>query len=397
MVAKKKILSFDRGMQPWQCIALIFLSIAIFFYASYLDEINETAKSSLVTISENNQSASTNDSLETDKGLASTWAEISLILDSEIAEDYALSFHEEALDSAKFHSILLDQLNKSSAARDLVLGPFTSDLLEGNEIDIISSLFSIHPKSKKSLVIVCKGHSTRAANLLSELIIRNYNKLITAESTQDPIPSSLVQKLMKFQELESQMEELKVTIQEEMKGSSEESVEVMAIRSEIMQVDEEVNQFKKYLLRIDEIHKDELNPKVYLHIPPIRDFGQVSDLADILKQLKSMRLDNSLNEFTRERVEKNLLENSKQLEKEVVTAIEQIKAEVTALLLKKKELQQAAFESLSTNKTGINKSANIDKFNKVKQLVLAAKKEYEDATLAWMSCKSSYSLYRLTD
>ena len=61
-------------------------------------------------------------------------------------------------------------------AKDLILKPFTSDLLE--EIEILSSLVSIRPKSQKSLEIICKGHSTRAANLLSELIIRNYNWLI---------------------------------------------------------------------------------------------------------------------------------------------------------------------------------------------------------------------------
>ena len=119
-----------------------------------------------------------------------------------------------------------------------------------------------------------------------------------------------------------------------MRGTPEESVEVMAIRSEIMQVDEEVNQFKQYLLKIDQIHKEKLSPHEYLHIPPIRDFGKVTQLADILEQLKSMRLDSSLNSFTRDQVEKNILANSKELEKEVVSAIEEIKQNVASLLPK---------------------------------------------------------------
>ena len=52
----------------------------------------------------------------------------------------------------------------------------------------------------------------------------------------------------------------------------------MAIRSEIMQLDEEINRFKNYLLQIDEIHKKKTDPNEYLDIPPIRDFGQVSQI-----------------------------------------------------------------------------------------------------------------------
>ena len=107
-----------------------------------------------------------------------------------------------------------------------------------------------------------------------------------------------------------------------------------------------------------------------------------------------MRLTSSLNQFTRDQVEKNILANSKELEKEVVSAIEDIKQSVARLLIQKKELQQAAFDSLSEAKIAKTKRANLEKFNRIKNLVLEAKKEYEDATLLWMSCKSSYSLYR---
>ena len=387
------ILSFDQYMQPWQCIALIILTIAVFFYASYLDDIKQTAESSLVALVEEKPSSS-DEATESEKNTSTTWAEISLILNSDIVDDYALSFHQESLDSEKFHSSLFEELNKSPIAKDLILRPFTSELLEGNEIEILSSLMSIRPRSTGSMEIICKGHSTRAANLLSELIIRNYNRLITLESSDSPLPTSLTEKLEKYRELETQMEDLKIIIQEDLKGTPEESVEVMAIRSEIMQLDDDINQFKVHLLKIDEIHKDQLDPNEFLHIPPIRDFSNVSQLADILDQLKSMRLDNSLNEFTRNQVEKNILENSKELEKQVVTAIDEMKTAVAGLLQQKKELQQAAFDHISESNLASTKGKNLEKFNKIKQIVLEAKKQYEDANLQWLSCKSSYRLYR---
>ena len=192
------------------------------------------------------------------------------------------------------------------------------------------------------------------------------------------------------------MEDLKVIIQEELKGSPEESVEVMAIRSEIMQLDDDIHQFKVYLLRIDEIHKDKLDPYEFLNIPPIRDFSNISQLADILDQLKSMRLDSSLNEFTRTQVEKNILENSKELENQVVAAIEEMKANVASLLQQKKELQQTAFDCISESKLAHSKGYKMEKFNKIKEVVLEAKKQYEDANLQWLSCKTSYNLYCAT-
>ena len=105
-----------------------------------------------------------------------------------------------------------------------------------------------------------------------------------------------------------------------------------------------------------------------------------------------MRLDSSLNEFTRTQVE-NILENSKELENQVVAAIEEM-WNVASLLQQKKELQQTAFDCISESKLAHSKGYKMEKFNKIKEVVLEAKKQYEDANLQWLSCKTSYSLYQ---
>jgi hypothetical protein len=382
-------------MQTWHCIALIVLSIAVFFYASFVDDIKNTADSSLLALYENSQQIPHEDEFQQDQNLSSTWAEALLVLESSLKEDFAISFHEESLESKLFLNALLDELEKAPVAHDMILGPFTNEIFSGNKLEILSSLISVQVKSANSLHIICKGHSLRAANLLSELIVRNYNRLITSESFDTPLPESLAQKLETLTKYQEQMDDLKVIIQEEMAGSPEESVEVMAIRSEIMQVDQEVAEIKLHLLQIDQIHKDGKNPNEYLHIPPIRDYGQVSQLADILKQLKSMRLDRTLNEFTRNQVEENILINSKKLEKDVISAIAEIKQSVAQLLSKKKSLQQSAFDYLEEAKLSRAESLHMNRYNKIKAQAMETKKQYEDATLLWMSCKSSFSLYRV--
>jgi hypothetical protein len=381
-------------MQTWHCIALIIISVAVFFYASFMDEIEERSKSSLLVLS--NQSIETSQ-VSVEEPLvptSTTWAEILLTLESGIAEPYALIFHEEALESAGLINTLYTDLEKSPVAKELIFSPFTSELLDGNERQILSSLISIRPRSKNSLEVICKGHSNRSADLLSEMMIRTYNQLIHSETIESPLPLSLNEKFKKHQELQSQMEELKVKIQEETEGSPEESVEVMAIRSEIMQVEDEVNLYKNHLLKIEEIHQDKLDPMEYLHIPPIRDFGQVSQLGNILEQLKSMRLDQTLNKFTREEVEKNILATSQDLEMQVVSAIDYLKKTVSELLLRKKDLQKTIFDHISEAKLALSQSENIRRFKQIKIFASDLHKDYEDETLKWIACKSSYTLYR---
>ena len=381
-------------MQTWHCIALIIISVAVFFYASFMDEIEERSKSSLLVLS--NQSIETSQ-VSVEEPLvptSTTWAEILLTLESGIAEPYALIFHEEALESAGLINTLYTDLEKSPIAKELIFSPFTSELLDGNERQILSSLISIRPRSKNSLEVICKGHSNRSAALLSEMMIRTYNQLIHSETIESPLPLSLSEKFKKHQELQSQMEELKVKIQEETEGSPKESVEVMAIRSEIMQVEDEVNLYKNHLLKIEEIHQDKLDPMEYLHIPPIRDFGQVSQLGNILEQLKSMRLDQTLNKFTREEVEKNILATSQDLEMQVVSAIDYLKKTVSELLLRKKDLQKTIFDHISEAKLALSQSENIRRFKQIKIFASDLHKDYEDETLKWIACKSSYTLYR---
>ena len=109
-----------------------------------------------------------------------------------------------------------------------------------------------------------------------------------------------------------------------------------------------------------------------------------------------MRLDSTLNEFTRNEVEKNIMANSKELEKEVISAIEKLKERVSELLIQKKELQQAAFDHISNATILKTKTQRIEMFDKIKKLALESRKAFEDSTLLWMSCKSSYNLYRAT-
>ena len=71
-------------MQTWHCIALIILSIAVFLYASFVDEINKTAETSLLSVPELSEPNLEKKDSDSDRNFSSSWAEALLVLDSAI-------------------------------------------------------------------------------------------------------------------------------------------------------------------------------------------------------------------------------------------------------------------------------------------------------------------------
>lgn len=387
------ILLLNMEMQTWHCIALILISIGVYFYASYIKEVDQHSSRSINLIMEETSSPPPlADEEGIDRNISSTWAEIPLLLKTATEKDGAIHFHEEILESKLFLDQVLEELGKSPLASSIIFSPFTSELLSANQFDIISSLISLRPRTENSLRIICKGHSTQAAKILADAVQSIYHRTLAGETSDNPVPPRLADKLRKIQEIELQMDQLKILLQEEMEDVPSESIEVMALRSEVMQLDEDIKEKKRHLIRIEEIYSTQQNPSEFLHIPPIRDFGKIEHISSILEQLKSMLLDPSLNDFTRKEVQKNIQANSSNLEKQVVLAIESLKEDVTALLFQKKELQKSIFDQISDREIATQKSHHILNLQNLKESHANLRKEYEDETLLWMSCKSSYSL-----
>jgi hypothetical protein len=380
-------------MQTWHCIALILISIGVYFYASYIKEVDQHSQRSINLVMEETSSPPPlAKEPEIDSNLSSTWAEIPLLLKTSSEKDGAIHFHEEIFESKLFLERVLEELGKSPMASSIIFSPFTSELLSANQFDIISSLISLRPRTENSLRIICKGHSTQAAKILADTVQGIYHRTLASETSDSPVPPRLAYKLKKIQEIELQMDQLKISVQEEMEDAPSESIEVMALRSEVMQLDEDIKDKKAHLIRIEEIYSTQQNPNEFLHIAPIRDFGNIEHVSTILEQLKSMLLDPSLNNLTRKEVQKNIQANSVNLEKQVVLAIESLKKEVTVLLYQKRELQKSIFEQISDREIALQKSHNVISLQKLKESHANLRKEYEDENLLWMSCKSSYSL-----
>jgi len=233
----------------------------------------------------------------------------------------------------------------------------------------------------------------QAAKILADAFMSVYKQIISKDHSENPAPPSLSLMYKELVEIEEQIKELKISLQEEMKNSPSESIENMAIRSEIMQLDEEIKQKRHFLIQIEKILSSQKNPMELLDIPPIRDFGKIAPTASILTQLKEMLSKTDLNDFTREEVIKNIEANSQSLEQQVLAAVESLKGETSSLLEDKKALQQTIYSNISNSELALAKSPKVLSLQNLKEIHAQKKREYEDDQLIWISSKSSYSLY----
>ena len=219
-------------MQTWHCIALIILSVGIFFYASYLDDVHKSTTLSLDDLAEFEKSLDQtkkneekNSSQSLDLGKQTTWVEQSLELTT--ADPSALNYHSSAIEGDVFLQVLVSKLNENPNAKSLILGAFSNNLFSHNEKDILNSLIYTKRESKNKLLIICRGHSLRAASLLSELIQREYKKATTLEKKDRPLLPSLQSLLQKVAQLEEQAAEIKVYLSSLLEENPNDSIEAM--------------------------------------------------------------------------------------------------------------------------------------------------------------------------
>jgi len=385
-------------MQTWHCIALIILSIGIYLYATYVKQVDHSTQISLNHLAEEiSTEPSAEENPTSDDKQDSVWAEVEIMLQIASGNEDSLNFHVEIIDSKVLPQQLGKELEKSPLASSIIFAPFSKDSIHNdllpNQLDILASLISLNPSSTNSVSIVCKGHSMQAAKILADAFMSVYKQIISKDHSENPAPPSLSLMYKELVEIEEQIKELKISLQEEMKNSPSESIENMAIRSEIMQLDEEIKQKRHFLIQIEKILSSQKNPMELLDIPPIRDFGKIAPTASILTQLKEMLSKTDLNDFTREEVIKNIEANSQSLEQQVLAAVESLKGETSSLLEDKKALQQTIYSNISNSELALAKSPKVLSLQNLKEIHAQKKREYEDDQLIWISSKSSYSLY----
>ena len=150
----------------------------------------------------------------------------------------------------------------------------------------------------------------------------------------------LLNLIKKVRILEENQLQLAEQIEEENENSSGQTIEEIALRSEIIQITTEINSHVVALKEIEKIHLAQKEPVEYLSIQSIANFGNVQEFLNNIEQLKRMLVSQALEPILKIEVTKNLDKLESSLNQELAKGIENIKELSRTALKRKIELQK---------------------------------------------------------
>ena len=329
-------------MQAWHCVAIIAVSILLFIYGTFRNEIEDRVYEQEVNQVVNKaQESLKKKNIATEKPElldSPAWAKYEIILKCENSEKAQL--HLEAIKGASFLKFFLSQVRGSKTASELIFSPFKSEFFSEDEYSILQSLFSAHATldDDKVIQITCRGHSSKSTKLLATLILDSYKTARQQEASSKPLAYSLLMQYDEIQALEAQISSLKDEISTEDQTSTSINVEDIALRSELKMLEQELAHYKKILLQIDTLFKAGKPTQEYLSIESITQFGMIEELRNTIDQLQRMLVNQDLNDVVSLEVKKNIETNRLLLKNEVANAIEELKVKTIKALERKKVL-----------------------------------------------------------
>jgi len=383
-------------MQAWHCVAIIAVSILLFIYGTFRNEIEDRVYEQEVNqVVTKAQESLKKENLATEKPElldSPAWAKYEIILKCEDSEKAQL--HLEAIKGASFLKFFLSQVRASKTASELIFSPFKSEFFSEDEYSILQSLFSAHATldDDKVIQITCRGHSSKSTKLLATLILDSYKTARQQEDSSKPLASSLLLQYDEIQALGEQISSLKDEISAEDQTSASINVEDIALRSELKMLEQELAHYKKILLQIDTLFKAGKPTQEYLSIESITQFGMIEELRNTIDQLQRMLVNQDLDDVVSLEVKKNIETNQLLLKNEVANAIEELKAKTIKAMERKKVLSNRLVDL--QKEEGLQNGGQ-PKFSLLKQLedkLQSLLPQYQKSFTNWK--KSGYQILR---
>ena len=376
-------------MQPWQSVLLIIFTILIFGAGFYYDQIEKNTaiayeESIIISPKQIIAPIENDSSVENEKYKeiqnSSAWAESNFIIEVPKKHTHLLALHKEAINGTPFLTSTVDVLTQNPTAKELVFSPFLNDVFVEPEIEIIRSLFSISPNSKFSnqFNVIVRGHTQKAAEILLNLIFENYKKVTQAENIEKPLLPDLVEQKAKILLLKENYLLLAKQIQEENEGSSVQSIEEIALNSELAQIQSELNSYVDALREIEKVHLNKTGYNKYLNINILANFGNVKNFLDKIERLKKMLVNQKLEPILEKEVSRNLTSLEISLNQELAKGIEHIKNLSKSALNKKLDLNKKLAD-LELKKN------NIHSLHPKFKLLKSVKKELDEKQIIFSS------------
>ncbi|MEC8044526.1 MAG: hypothetical protein VX130_08040 [Verrucomicrobiota bacterium] len=362
----------------------------------HLAESDKEQNVSVATTNQSNIDSRANHREKNSTGLkfssSTGWAEKTISINIESVDSWGKTHFVQVLKGKKFLKSLHEKINAFPTVKEQLFAPFQSKFYIENSGSILSGLFSvsIDKENDNQINITGKGHSIKAADLITAAVKQNLNEQFLEESKNEPLHPMFVEMQNNLSTLKNRIRRTKVELQDTL-DSKDTNIESIAINSEILQLNEENISIRNDLKSVGDVFKEGHDVYEYTHISSIYAFGRIPDILSSIKNLELMLNKNNLDNAIKNEVDKNIKSNHKLLETEVAKAIEFLK---TTSINNLQRVSILKSRIVDLNEEKLSKVKGNAKYKLLKTLEAefeATQLNYDQLFNRWSRVKSSYS------
>ena len=322
-----------------------------------------------------------------------TWAEFESSLTVPVKNKWALHSFSKIIESKRFRNLLSENLSEKITVMEQIFSPFENSFFLENKSEILGTLFSTRIGNDKegSFLIICRGHSMHCAKLLANVLFETLDFAIKNESYTNPLLNHLYIQFLTIQKLQEKVDQIKIQLHGKVKENTH-NIESIALQSELLQLEEECKIMKSNLTKIDELYKKNRETLQFLNIDYIYNYGRVLEYKKIIEDLEILKSNRELDDFMSIEIEKNIVANSRLLETEIISAIDQLKSITKIAVDRRIELQKRIVDINKDKAEYLHNHSHFKLLNELNTELQQKRNDYNLLYSKWDLVKINYTI-----
>ena len=372
-------------VHPFICIVAISLSLAVFYYLTFRNEINDEFQ--LVTkIVEKKIPAKDEGLTYREKTQNNIWETEKIKINYGKNLGLLQTLNDKIINSKKFTFFLNEFLNRSIQAKNEILSQNDFASKEFNSTNFLSTLFYTKYESENNNThfVITKGKTKRTAKILQIAILKAITSFYeNAESSILSIPEIKSQK-QKIILLENKSNELVSRINK-LKENNNDNLSSISMSSEIKILEQELEDLQKVY--------EEINSSNYLKHQEgfldndfLKSYGKIEEYVSLIQQLTRI-LKNNPQSSSAEQMRSNKSKLSSLLVSEYEKAINELAQDIEIKKNQLEDLKLKNIEDSSLSSTKNLKIPEVSLFKKVSNSLEKMKVEYYEKLKFWNESK----------
>ena len=372
-------------VHPFICIVAISLSLIVFYYLTFRNEINEEFQF-VTKIVEKKVPAKVEELTYRERAQNNIWETEKIKINYGKNLGLLKTLNDKIINSKKFTFFLNEFLNRSIQAKNEILSQNDFASKEFNSTNFLSTLFYTkhEPENNNTHFVITKGKTKRTAKILQIAILKAITSFYeNAESSILSIPEIKSQK-QKIILLENKSNELVSRINK-LKENNNDNLTAITMSSEIKILEQELDNLQKVF--------EEINSSNYLKHQEgfldndfLKGYGKIDEYVSLIQQLTRI-LKNNPQSSSAEQMRSNKSKLSSLLVIEYENAINELAQDIE---IKKNQLEDLKLKNIEDSSLSSNKNLNIPEislFKKVSNSLEEMKAEYYEKLKFWNESK----------